>query len=164
MHFNEDTSNLVFDSWLQRHDATPKQHICAHAFSGSRWSNGAAASWTVFHSPAVCPPLRVDVLFQEYPCLHGRVSLRTTSGGASIAVSTWMAGRPTWYPTKSHDTSYIRLSAAHCGVSLCEFPPFSLDFRWWGRLNSLGVQEVSQCLQEGSGNSGGERNWSAQVQ
>lgn len=42
MHFNEDTSNLVFDLWLQGHDETPKQQIYAHAFSVKRWSNGAA--------------------------------------------------------------------------------------------------------------------------
>lgn len=74
-----------------------KSNISVHMFSCVilvKWT-----SWQVFVSPLVCPPLRVDVLLQEYPCLHGRVSPKMTSGGASIAASTWMAGKPIWYPT-----------------------------------------------------------------
>lgn len=76
-------------------------------------------------SPLVCPPLRVDVFLQEYPCLHGRVSPRTTSGGVLIAASTWMAGKPIWYPTlQSRDAFYTHLSSARHRVYIMLF--FSL--------------------------------------
>lgn len=40
---------------------------------------------------------------------------------------------------------------------------YILDLGRWRRLNPLGVQEVSQRLQEGPGHRGGECHWSAQV-
>lgn len=39
-----------------------------------------------------------SVAFQVSACLHGRVNQKMTSGGASIGVSMWKAGSPTWYP------------------------------------------------------------------
>lgn len=121
-------------------------------------------------SPAVCPPLSVCVLFLAgvpvfawkgeseddfWWCIDRCVN---TEGWQANMVSTWQA----------HDKfdTHTLLCHLDCGGYL--FTPltlfcFFLDFGRWRRLNPLGVQEVSQRLQEGPGHCGGECHWSAQV-
>lgn len=98
-------------------------------------------------SVLVCACLCVCCVLQGYLCLHGRVSQRTTSGGASIVVSTRRDGRPIWYQPNNPIiilASIWALLGYHrlCYLSI-NFAVFVPDLGRWRRLNPLGVQEVS---------------------
>lgn len=116
--------------------------------------------WCLSSPLSVCTCVCVASCRGACVCMEGWVRGRLLVVHRSLCQHGGMAGQYGINLTSS-------IWALLCYHRLCylsiNFAIFVPDLGRWRRLNPLGVQEVSQCLQKGPGHRGGECHWSAQV-